>query len=134
MFKESAKKKQPDLDFKIILCAILTLDPYETTFQHLTIPKNWPNSKTNSFELLYSVLNKKTIREFAFIIIKPLLNGITGTTVPKEPDKLLKNYLKKYNYTYNNYFLQGEAIGNQNGTINKLNKDAIRALFFIIGI
>jgi|TARA_B100000683_G_C12007371_1_gene356477 hypothetical protein len=141
MYKENPKTDQLNLDFNILVCTILTLNPYDKAFRYLTITKGRKRdkykafySKTNDFELVYSVLNKRTIRELAYILTQPLTGIKQDKSLIGVPEKLLKTYLQKYNYNFNNYFLQEQVINGQKLTPKELNQGAIRALFFIIGI
>lgn len=131
-----------ELDFNIILCSLLTIAPYDNIFRQLTIAygSRYYNTTsfyfpTQDFELLYSLINKKTIREFAFVLLDPLINIKTDNSEQRPAkEELLKTYLKKYQYNYKNYFLPQQGQLNQKPCYNELNQSAIQALFFIIGI
>ena len=135
-------KIKSKLDFNLILCALLTIAPYDSIFKQLTVTKGLSSYATAtfylpppSFELLYSLINKKTIREFAFVLIDPLINIKTDNhKIRAAKEELLKTYLKKYQYNYTNYFLIQQEQRNQKPCYKELNKSAIQALFFIVGI
>lgn len=135
-------KIKSKLDFNLILCALLTIAPYDSIFKQLTVTKGLSSYSTAtfylpppSFELLYSLINKKTIREFAFVLLDPLINIKTDNSEQRPAkEELLKTYLKKYQYNYKNYFLPQQGQLNQKPCYNELNQSAIQALFFIIGI
>ena len=80
------------------------------------------------------LLNKNSLRTFAYTLVVVLLDSKSAGHKYLNSKKLLKQYLKKYNYFYTNYFET-----NSNGTEpfknkKEINTLAINALFIIVGI
>lgn len=88
----------------------------------------------------YELLNRHSLREAAYEIIKPLIitrksNLILSKTnsYPKKRE-LLKKYLKKYKVLYKKYFLTHYQKSNTIKTDKIINHFALHALFLLVGI
>ena len=95
-----------------------------------------------NFQDLYPLLNKQSIKQFAFILIKPLLkrdwhllnfcenNQITTS----EEVMLLKKYMQKFNQNYYRYFFYQHENYEKLPTKKEINTHAIETLFLLAGI
>jgi hypothetical protein len=81
----------------------------------------------------YELLNRHSLREAAYEIIKPLIITRKTNSYPKKRG-LLKKYLKKYKVLYKKYFLTHYQKSNTIKTDKIINHFALHALFLLVGI
>lgn len=134
------------LNRNLLLCSFLTISPNiilsEELKTHLTTSeKNYPVPEYYTLEYLSLLLNKPEIRELSYRIVKPLIYRVPKTDSTSmnlqnfETDQLLiKQYLKKFNYTYKNFFNKKQSVKYKGNSEKELNSFAIESLFLIIGI
>jgi hypothetical protein len=151
--KNSAGLTHP-LNLNFLICSILTLDPLNNFFKKIDIKSDLylnPNTQNQGSILwllcikaydteFYELLNRHSLREAAYEIIKPLIitrksNLILSKTnsYPKKRE-LLKKYLKKYKVLYKKYFLTHYQKSNTIKTDKIINHFALHALFLLVGI
>ena len=142
-------RANPSLETILILCSILTLESQNPFFREQRINNKLyftslsPNlpyiiinlSKVELSKEFYDLVNQKSLRQFAYTIIQPL---IFRTLQPDykiiQQNKRLKKYLKKFRHLYKRYF--SSLNFNKNGVKNDkdINCLAIQTLFLIVGI
>lgn len=144
--------KNIDLDF--LKCGLYTLLTTHKIFKNLNI-KDDVYIENNSNNYLFTdvkiinkfsnLLNKPTIKGFAYYLLKPLFKTTTFLTFSKlenqsqnrkEEDEviLLKKYLKKFKYNYSRYFIYPNSNYKNVFTEKELNMYAIKFLFLIVGV
>jgi hypothetical protein len=130
-------------DITFLICAVFTIAPYDKVFKHLNkrrtigrnrLKQNLKLSQRKFLDDFLVLLNKNSLRTFAYTLVVFLLDSKSAGHKYLNSKKLLKQYLKKYNYFYTNYFET-----NSNGTEpfknkKEINTLAINALFIIVGI
>lgn len=142
------------LNLNFLICSVLTLDPLNNFFKKIDIKSDLylnPNTQNQGSILwllcikaydteFYELLNRHSLREAAYEIIKPLIitrksNLILSKTnsYPKKRE-LLKKYLKKYKVLYKKYFLTHYQKSNTIKTDKIINHFALHALFLLVGI
>jgi len=142
--KNSKRIYQPNIS---ILCSLFTLSPNEKLFKNLNVKQKFYSGVDDNYAILmdnqivedlYSIINKKSIRQLAYSIVLPLLskNYRIPLSQPTQKNKaiLLKKYFKKYRYTYYRYFFPVNTKTKYLPTNTELNNSAIRSLFLILGI
>jgi hypothetical protein len=138
--------REESLNRNLLLCSFLTISPNiilsEELKTHLTTnEKNYPVPEYYTLEYLSLLLNKPEIRQLSYRIVKPLISRVPKTNSTSmnlqnfETDQLLiKQYLKKFNYTYKNFFNKKQSVKYKGNSEKELNSFAIKSLFLIIGI
>ena len=146
-------RSEKNLNISFLICSILTIDPFNSFFKKLDVKNGLgpdPNTKNQSSILwylysedckteFYGLLNKRSIRQTAYEIIKPIIKNRKYNFIldkkkshPKNL-KMVKEYLKKYKVIYKKYFLtQPKSNNTKNDRI--INSVALHALFLIVGI
>lgn len=144
--KNSAGLTHP-LNLNFLICSILTLDPLNNFFKKIDIKSDLylnPNTQNQGSILwllcikaydteFYELLNRHSLREAAYEIIKPLIITRKTNSYPKKRG-LLKKYLKKYKVLYKKYFLTNYQKSNTIKTDRIINHFALHALFLLVGI
>lgn len=144
--KNSAGLTHP-LNLNFLICSILTLDPLNNFFKKIDIKSDLylnPNTQNQGSILwllcikaydteFYELLNRHSLREAAYEIIKPLIITRKTNSYPKKRG-LLKKYLKKYKVLYKKYFLTHYQKSNTIKTDKIINHFALHALFLLVGI
>lgn len=154
MTKKNSTGLTHPLNLNFLICSILTLDPLNNFFKKIDIKSDLylnPNTQNQGSILsllcikaydteFYELLNRHSLREAAYEIIKPLIitrksNLIISKTnsYPKKRG-LLKKYLKKYKVLYKKYFLTNYQKLNTIKTDRIINHFALHALFLLVGI
>lgn len=154
MTKKNSSGLTDPLNLNFLICSVLTLDPLNNFFKKIDIKSDLylnPNTQNQGSILwllcikaydteFYELLNRHSLREAAYEIIKPLIitrksNLILSKTnsYPKKRE-LLKKYLKKYKVLYKKYFLTHYQKSNTIKTDKIINHFALHALFLIVGI
>lgn len=136
-----------------LICSLYTLSGNNKFFQKLALKndiffciKNKDHFSRNgeTFTEFYKLLNNPSLRRFAFILIKPVLDNtfvsfssIEEITTQKknyrEETILLKKYLYKFKYNYYYFYYQKGDYENL-PTEKEINIAAIQVLFLIVGI
>jgi hypothetical protein len=88
---------------------------------------------------MYNLTQKKSIRSLALKIITTIESEIVSTNANSiNPNfyrnKLIKNYLLKYQLNYFRYFIDLYPELDKVTTVKELNMEAIETLYFIYGI
>ena len=130
-------------DIGFLICAVFTITPYNKVFKHFNMPatiehnrlkENLKISQKEFLDDFLVLLNNNSLRTFAYTLVVFLLGSETGEHKYINSKKLLKQYLKKYNYFYTNYFEKNfnetEPLKNK----KEINTLAVNALFVIVGI
>ena len=154
MTKKNSSGLTHPLNLNFLICSVLTLDPLNNFFKKIDIKSDLylnPNTQNQGSILwllcikaydteFYELLNRHSLREAAYEIIKPLIitrksNLILSKTnsYPKKRE-LLKKYLKKYKVLYKKYFLTHYQNSNTIKTDKIINHFALHALFLLVGI
>jgi hypothetical protein len=154
MTKKNSSGLTDPLNLNFLICSVLTLDPLNNFFKKIDIKSDLylnPNTQNQGSILwllcikaydteFYELLNRHSLREAAYEIIKPLIitrksNLILSKTnsYPKKRE-LLKKYLKKYKVLYKKYFLTHYQKSNTIKTDKIINHFALHALFLLVGI
>ena len=146
-YKKKITKEDISQTTTLLLCSVFTLSPNENLFKTLNIKQKLYSGVNNSDDLLiesdiiedlYSIINKRAVRQLAYSIVNPFLskNYIVSINQPINKDKatLLKKYLKKYRYSYYRYFFPATAKNIIFPTPKMLNTYAIKSLFLLLGI
>nr|YP_009459255.1 hypothetical protein [Chrysochromulina parva]AHY04351.1 hypothetical protein ChtoCp_00065 [Chrysochromulina tobinii]AUS84378.1 hypothetical protein [Chrysochromulina parva] len=154
MTKKNSSGLTHPLNLNFLICSVLTLDPLNNFFKKIDIKSDLylnPNTQNQGSILwllcikaydteFYELLNRHSLREAAYEIIKPLIitrksNLILSKTnsYPKKRE-LLKKYLKKYKVLYKKYFLTHYQKSNTIKTDKIINHFALHALFLLVGI
>ena len=143
-----------NISLSSILCMSYTLDENNNIFKKLNLKnENYLNirdgvqlsNKLYNFQEFYSLLNKSSLRRFAYKLINPLLiknyllypcnieDKIVAKNVCAETI-LLKKYLRKFKHNYRNYFFYKNGNFNNVPTEKEMNTSAIKYLFLLTGI
>jgi hypothetical protein len=154
MTKKNSSGLTHPLNLNFLICSVLTLDPLNNFFKKIDIKSDLylnPNTQNQGSILwllcikaydteFYELLNRHSLREAAYEIIKTLIitrksNLILSKTnsYPKKRE-LLKKYLKKYKVLYKKYFLTHYQKSNTIKTDKIINHFALHALFLLVGI
>jgi len=118
MTKKNSSGLTDPLNLNFLICSVLTLDPLNNFFKKIDIKSDLylnPNTQNQGSILwllcikaydteFYELLNRHSLREAAYEIIKPLIITRKTNSYPKKRG-LLKKYLKKYKVLYKKYFL-----------------------------
>ena len=138
------------ININFLICSVLTLDPQNNIFKKTTFKKDVyldPNTANQNSLLtpldeesyekeFYELLNKYSIRQMAYEIIKPILIKKRNPNIPfnKKKIKILKKYLKKFKILYKKFFLDDAQKPKNLRNDNIINSSALYALFLIAGI
>lgn len=143
-----------NVPIKFLICSLLCLDPHNNFFKKINLKfhlnsanginaKNVTLHSTTSKQFsieLYNLLNKPSIRQIAFTLIKPILPNTNKLDLQYRQNKyykqgkLLKKYLKKFRLVYKRYFLIQPGELNQKTIDKEINNLALQALFLIVGL
>lgn len=133
----------------LILCSILTLESQNPFFREQRINNkiyfirpsfNLPYSIINLSKVelgkeFYDLVNQKSLRQFAYTIIKPLIvRPLQPEYKSIQQNKRIKKYLKKFRYLYKRYFSNLNFNKNSVKNDKEINYLAIQTLFLIVGI
>ena len=142
---------KPNID--PLICTLYTILEDNSIFKNVNIKHNnflnkknpkkpIPNSKI--FQELYILVNRLSLRKFAYLLIKPLListnsslfSNIAKTDIQKNESEttLLKKYLQRFQYNYRRYFLYQNGNYENPPTNKEINTYAIKTLFLLAGI
>jgi hypothetical protein len=147
MTKKKSSGLTDPLNLNFLICSVLTLDPLNNFFKKIDIKSDLylnPNTQNQGSILwllcikaydteFYELLNRHSLREAAYEIIKPLIITRKTNFYPKKRG-LLKKYLKKYKVLYKKYFLTHYQKSNTIKTDKIINHFALHALFLLVGI
>jgi hypothetical protein len=147
MTKKNSSGLTDPLNLNFLICSVLTLDPLNNFFKKIDIKSDLylnPNTQNQGSILwllcikaydteFYELLNRHSLREAAYEIIKPLIITRKTNSYPKKRG-LLKKYLKKYKILYKKYFLTHYQKSNTIKTDKIINHFALHALFLLVGI
>jgi hypothetical protein len=147
MTKKNSSGLTDPLNLNFLICSVLTLDPLNNFFKKIDIKSDLylnPNTQNQGSILwllcikaydteFYELLNRHSLREAAYEIIKPLIITRKTNSYPKKRG-LLKKYLKKYKVLYKKYFLTHYQKSNTIKTDKIINHYALHALFLLVGI
>jgi len=147
MTKKNSSGLTDPLNLNFLICSVLTLDPLNNFFKKIDIKSDLylnPNTQNQGSILwllcikaydteFYELLNRHSLREAAYEIIKPLIITRKTNSYPKKRG-LLKKYLKKYKVLYKKYFLTHYQKSNTIKTDKIINLFAFHALFLLVGI
>jgi hypothetical protein len=147
MTKKKSSGLTDPLNLNFLICSVLTLDPLNNFFKKIDIKSDLylnPNTQNQGSILwllcikaydteFYELLNRHSLREAAYEIIKPLIITRKTNSYPKKRG-LLKKYLKKYKVLYKKYFLTHYQKSNTIKTDKIINHFALHALFLLVGI
>jgi hypothetical protein len=147
MTKKNSSGLTDPLNLNFLICSVLTLDPLNNFFKKIDIKSDLylnPNTQNQGSILwllcikaydteFYELLNRHSLREAAYEIIKPLIITRKTNSYPKKRG-LLKKYLKKYKVLYKKYFLTHYQKSNTIKTDKIINHFALHALFLLVGI
>ena len=154
MTKKNSSGLTHPLNLNFLICSVLTLDPLNNFFKKIDIKSDLylnPNTQNQGSILwllcikaydteFYELLNRHSLREAAYEIIKPLIITRKSSLIlsktnsyPKKRE-LLKKYLKKYKVLYKKYFLTHYQKSNTIKTDKIINHFALHALFLLVGI
>jgi hypothetical protein len=147
MTKKNSSGLTDPLNLNFLICSVLTLDPLNNFFKKIDIKSDLylnPNTQNQGSILwllcikaydteFYELLNRHSLREAAYEIIKPLIITRKTNSYPKKRG-LLKKYLKKYKVLYKKYFLTHNQKSNTIKTDKIINHFALHALFLLVGI
>ena len=147
------EKTSTKLNIDPLLCTLYTILEDNSIFKNVNIKHNiflnkknpkkpTPNSKI--FQELYILVNRLSLRKFAYLLIKPLListnsslfSNIVKTDIQKNESEttLLKKYLQRFQYNYRRYFLYQNGNYENTPTNKEINTYAIKTLFLLAGI
>jgi hypothetical protein len=147
MTKKNSSGLTDPLNLNFLICSVLTLDPLNNFLKKIDIKSDLylnPNTQNQGSILwllcikaydteFYELLNRHSLREAAYEIIKPLIITRKTNSYPKKRG-LLKKYLKKYKVLYKKYFLTHYQKSNTIKTDKIINHFALHALFLLVGI
>ena len=147
MTKKNSSGLTDPLNLNFLICSVLTLDPLNNFFKKIDIKSDLylnPNTQNQGSILwllcikaydteFFELLNRHSLREAAYEIIKPLIITRKTNSYPKKRG-LLKKYLKKYKVLYKKYFLTHYQKSNTIKTDKIINHFALHALFLLVGI
>jgi len=147
MTKKNSSGLTDPLNLNFLICSVLTLDPLNNFFKKIDIKSDLylnPHTQNQGSILwllcikaydteFYELLNRHSLREAAYEIIKPLIITRKTNSYPKKRG-LLKKYLKKYKVLYKKYFLIHYQKSNTIKTDKIINHFALHALFLLVGI
>jgi hypothetical protein len=147
MTKKNSSGLTDPLNLNFLICSVLTLDPLNNFFKKIDIKSDLylnPNTQNQGSILwllcikaydteFYELLNRHSLREAAYEIIKPLIITRKTNSYPKKRG-LLKKYLKKYKVLYKKYFLTHNQKSNTIKPDKIINHFALHALFLLVGI
>jgi len=139
------KSQKIDRNFHSQFCCLISL-AFPTLL--LSNPQNLTNSYIRSKNLefspanidsMYNLTQRKSIRSLALKIITTIESEIVSTNANSiNPNfyrnKLIKNYLLKYQLNYFRYFIGLYPELDKATTVKELNMEAIETLYFISGI
>jgi hypothetical protein len=147
------KKTSPDwilLNINLLICSLFTILSNDKLFKELNINKYYCSFRLNeefilidplSLNNLFLLLNKPLVRQLAYNILQPVLEGATNTPIKNfdirsrsANNQLVKNYLKKFRYFYKLFFLDNSFLIKPQLTDKEINFLAIKFLFILIGI
>jgi len=130
-----------------LICALLVLSPTDYFFEKIDLKNDiFIDVQTQDyvhtdFDSFYTLINKVTVRQFAYILLRPLLFeraiDLQNFNIKNEwyPHAiLLQEYLKQFKHLYNYYFLLFSGSANLSLTDKEINSFAIDALFLISGV
>ena len=143
-----------NIPLRSIICTIYTTSENHSFFKELNLNndiylninnRDYFSSDVLHFKKFIEVLNKSSLRQFAYKLLKPILKlrslQLTSTHQKNyrseklsEDICLLKSYLKKFKYNYRRYFFLKHGNYENLPTNKELNATAIKSLFVIIGI
>jgi len=137
-----------DVDF--IICCLFTLASSNQLFRNIDLKKdiylgigggNYLLSNVENFTELSTLLNKSSLRQFAYFLLKPFLSkqnfsfqDRNKNTELTEQTIVFKKYLKKFKYFYKRYFFVKNENYNLLPTEKEMNLFATESLFFVLGI
>ena len=131
-------KQKYCIDLNILVCALFTISSGTKTFTSLDITTNkslgFSTEDDKEFVILLNrLLNKGSIRQFAAVLIQPILRKQTGNrnSTQQDQSRLLKKYVKKFCYIYERYF------NNDKKNIRlkeEITYFAVQSLFLLAGI
>ena len=133
----------PIINASSLVCCLYTLSNKNKFFKKLNLKKDIflnINNKNDyfladleNFNEFYKLLNKLSLRIFAYKLIRPLVNKNSVQDI-WEDAILFKKYLQKFKYNYRLYFFYQNGNYHRLPTDEEMNMLAIKSLFFIVGI
>jgi len=139
-------KQDINLRLNFLLCSLFVLSSTDKLFTELDLRKDIYCKVDEqivilgNFKTLYLLLNKISVRQFAYILIRPILfkkllsSKALSPSDLKELDTqaiLLRKYLKKFREFYRRYFI---FPGKKKMADKEINFFAIETLFLITGV
>lgn len=133
-----------------LLCSLYTLVSEDILFKGLNLKYDTPDKVNHRFYFstkstllpFFKLINKESIRSFAYILIRPFLSSPDYNVITSSPSyeelitqtSQLKKYMRKYRYNYIRYFLNESEDENHKLTRKEINVIAIEALFLLTSI
>ena len=132
---ESFKNRPLKLKAEFLVLILFILRPKDKVFRKISIGSNF---KETDLVLVKELLNKKSIRNFSYQLIEPILkkespftnDSLILNTTPLQ----LENYLKKFKYYYRRYYFPKKQKSRKLPTDRELNILIVEALILICGI
>ena len=126
-----------------LICCLYTLSNRNGFFKklnlkkdiylHIDSKKDHFSAESEQLDELYKLLNKPSLRRFAYRLIKPLTNKNSIQNNSGEIT-LLRKYLQKFKYNYRLHFFYRNGNYELLPTDKEMNMSAIKSLFFLVGI
>jgi len=148
-----SEKASTKMSLISLICTLYTLSEENNVFKYVNLKhsiffnkKVWkgPTNSLGIFQEFYLLINKSSLRKFAYLLLKPLLFStdsiltcnITKGDVENNNNEtiLLKRYLRKFQYNYRRYFLYHNGNYENLPTSKEINTYAIKTLFLLAGI
>lgn len=144
-----ANKQNINYELDFLICTLFVLSSTDLFFKEVNLKKDIYfgfNGKTipaENFNSFYYLLNKITLRQFSYILIRPILfkkllssKGFSSQDHDDlvEQAILLKKYLKKFREVYYRYFLRSGRDQMVPLSNKEINSFALKNLFLIVGI
>jgi|TARA_B110000261_G_scaffold105262_1_gene118154 hypothetical protein len=135
-----------------LICTLYTLSEENNVFKYVNLKNSIFFHKINSkrplvnlgiFQEFYILINKPSLRKFAYLLLKPLLVSTDSRMIFNIEEEnlnnnneiiLLKRYLRKFQYNYRRYFLYQNGDDENLPTCKEMNTYAIKTLFLLAGI
>ena len=141
------------INFGLLICTLYTIVEDNNIFKNVSIKSDiFLNIKkreqlTTNREILQelcTLINKSSLRKFAYLLIKPILTSTNSSTTFNTTEKnvqknenekiLLKKYLRRFQYNYRRYFLYKNRDYENSPANKEINTYAIKTLFLLAGI
>ena len=144
-------KIEAKTNLDLLVCTLYTIIEDNNIFKNINIKHNiflnrkstkQPIPNSEIFQELHILINRLSLRKFAYLLIKPLLTSTNSSLFPniaktetkKNKTTLLKKYLQRFQYNYRRYFLYQNENYENPPTNKEINTYAIKTLFLLAGI